>query len=122
VVGIDPSADMVGHATDRIRAAGLSGRAETRVATAEDLPFPDESFDAVVSTLSSHHWADPAAAVAEQARVLRPDGHLWAFDLRGVAPKAVPEAIASHFAPAAATRPRVGRLASVVMSCHHAVR
>jgi ubiquinone/menaquinone biosynthesis C-methylase UbiE len=25
------------------------------------LAFPDESFDLVVSTLSMHHWADPAA-------------------------------------------------------------
>src|SRR5215213_11312400 len=36
------------------------------------LPFPDESFDLVVSTMSMHHWADPTAGMAEIDRVLRP--------------------------------------------------
>jgi ubiquinone/menaquinone biosynthesis C-methylase UbiE len=122
VVGIDPSADMVGHAEHHVSAARLRGHVEARVGTAEDLPFPDKSFDAVVSTLSSHHWADPSAAVAEQTRVLRPGGQLWIFDLRGVAPAAVPRALGAHFAPAAITRPRLGRLASAVIGCHQAVR
>ena len=36
------------------------------------LPFPDGTFDLVVSTMSMHHWADPTAGLTEIARVLRP--------------------------------------------------
>jgi ubiquinone/menaquinone biosynthesis C-methylase UbiE len=46
------------------------------------LPFDDASFDLVVSTLSMHHWSDPAAGLAEIARVLRPGGRALIWDLR----------------------------------------
>jgi ubiquinone/menaquinone biosynthesis C-methylase UbiE len=46
------------------------------------MPFPDDSFDAVVSTLSMHHWDDPAAGLAEVARVLRPGGRVLIWDFR----------------------------------------
>jgi SAM-dependent methyltransferase len=44
------------------------------VADAERLPFADGSFDLVHSKDSLHHMSDPAAALAEYARVLRPEG------------------------------------------------
>jgi SAM-dependent methyltransferase len=51
------------------------------------LPFPDGSFDLVVSTLSMHHWADATTGLAEIGRVLRPDGRALIWDLRpGVVP------------------------------------
>jgi ubiquinone/menaquinone biosynthesis C-methylase UbiE len=46
------------------------------------LPFPDGSFDLVVSTMSMHHWADPAAGLAEMARVLRPGARALVWDFR----------------------------------------
>ena len=46
------------------------------------LAFPDRSFDLVVSTLSMHHWSDPAAGLAEIGRVLRPGGRALIWDLR----------------------------------------
>jgi SAM-dependent methyltransferase len=46
------------------------------------LAFPDGSFDLVVSTLSMHHWADPAAGLAEIGRVLRPGGRVLIWDFR----------------------------------------
>jgi SAM-dependent methyltransferase len=51
------------------------------------LAFPDASFDLVVSTLSMHHWADPAAGLAEIGRVLRPGARALVWDFRpGVRP------------------------------------
>ena len=46
------------------------------------LAFPDRSFDLVISTLSMHHWADPAAGLAEIGRVLRPGGRALIWDFR----------------------------------------
>ena len=45
------------------------------------LPFPDESFDSVVSCLMLHHIIDWERAVAEVARVLRPGGTFVGYDL-----------------------------------------
>jgi ubiquinone/menaquinone biosynthesis C-methylase UbiE len=44
------------------------------------LPFPDRSFDLIVSSLSLHHWDHPEAAVPELARVLRPGGRVHIYD------------------------------------------
>jgi SAM-dependent methyltransferase len=40
-------------------------------ATAEDLPFPDDSFDAAMSTFSIHQWSDRRTGLAELRRVAR---------------------------------------------------
>ena len=48
--------------------------------TAEHLPYPDATFDLVVSTTSFDHWADQRAGLAECARVMTPDGHLVLTD------------------------------------------
>src|SRR5258707_443275 len=47
-----------------------------RRAPAEKLPFPDASFDVVLCHMVLHFLPDPAAAIAEAARVLRPRGRL----------------------------------------------
>lgn len=52
------------------------------VGDAASLPFPEGSFDLVVSTLSMHHWADQAAGLAEIGRVLRPGGRALVWDFR----------------------------------------
>jgi len=57
--------------------AGEAGAdAEVVQAPAEDLPFPDSNFDTAVFTLVLCTVPDPAAALAEAARVLRPGGKL----------------------------------------------
>ncbi|HEX5619725.1 MAG TPA: class I SAM-dependent methyltransferase [Solirubrobacteraceae bacterium] len=53
-----------------------AGDREIVPARAEALPFPDASFDTVVSTLVLCTVEDPARALAEARRVLRPDGRL----------------------------------------------
>ena len=86
IIGIDPSTDMITRARQRTRTLP---NAQVRIASAEDLPLEDESVDAVVSSLSSHHWADRTAALDEQTRVLRPGGRLWIVDLAGHLPDGI---------------------------------
>jgi SAM-dependent methyltransferase len=49
---------------------------------AQNLPFPDRSFDAVINVEASHCYPDFPRFLAEVARVLRPDGHFLYADFR----------------------------------------
>lgn len=71
---IDPA--MVEDARGR-----LPDTVRVREADCTALPFPDASFDTVVSFLMLHHVIDWPAALAEIARVLRPGGCLLGYDL-----------------------------------------
>ncbi len=51
---------------------------------AQQLPFPDQSFDAVINVEASHCYPDFPGFLAEVARVLRPGGHLLYADFRSV--------------------------------------
>ena len=97
ITGVDPSQDMVDLAQRHLDRAGRVEQVQVRLAGAEELPFPNAHFDAVVSTLSGHHWADPVAAVAEQRRVLRPGGSLWLVDSRRHEAVAVTDAVTAAF-------------------------
>ncbi len=62
------------------RAERLGLRAEFHEASAEQLPFPDGSFDTVVFTLSLCTIPRPERALSEAWRVLRPAGRLLALE------------------------------------------
>ena len=57
-----------------------AGNVKTARAKAEDLPFPDMSFDLVTCRLAAHHFEKPRAFVAEAFRVLMPGGVLAVVD------------------------------------------
>lgn len=82
VIGIDLAAAMIERAGQRAQAEGLGERVRFVLADAAALPLADGTFEVAVSTLSLHHWADPAVVFAEIARVLRPGGTALIYDLR----------------------------------------
>jgi SAM-dependent methyltransferase len=71
-----PGIELVLTEPERHMARRLTRLAPVIVARAEELPFPDASFDTVVSTLTFCTVADLPAALAEVGRVLRPEGRL----------------------------------------------
>ena len=76
LAGIDAAPAMVQTA----RTMAGDNRMRFVTALAERLPYPDETFDLVVSTTSFDHWADQRAGLAECARVLVPGGRLVLVD------------------------------------------
>jgi ubiquinone/menaquinone biosynthesis C-methylase UbiE len=78
LTGIDLSPAMLERA--RERAGELGVEVDLREGDAQDLPFPDGSFDTVVCTLSLCNVPDDRRAVAEMKRVLRPGGRLLLLD------------------------------------------
>ncbi len=76
VDGIDAAVEMINRASSRARKRGAA--ATFQVAFAQQLPFPDATFDAVACTLALHHVAedDQPTAVGEMYRVLKPHGRL----------------------------------------------
>ena len=47
-----------------------------------DLPYPDATFDLIVSSMSQHHWSDVPGVLSDLHRVLKPGGRLWIYDAR----------------------------------------
>lgn len=70
VAGADPNEGMLA-----VAARSTSG-AEWKVATAEELPFENDTFDRVVSQFALMFFTNPAAALREMARVTRPQGRM----------------------------------------------
>ena len=74
VIGIDYVPALVERA--KVRAAAEGTRIDFRVADAQDLPFPDESFDVVLSVFGVMFAPDREKAAAEMLRVCRPGGKI----------------------------------------------
>jgi ubiquinone/menaquinone biosynthesis C-methylase UbiE len=79
LAGIDAAPAMIETAREMAPAA-RGGRLRFTEGVAEQLPYPGETFDLVVSTTSFDHWADQQAGLTECARVLAPAGHLVLVD------------------------------------------
>lgn len=73
-VGIDVSSDVLARAEQRLQ--GRSRETTLHEMDAQNLDFPDDSFDTVVSSMSTCTFPDPVEALAEMNRVCVPDGRV----------------------------------------------
>jgi len=76
LVGIDAAPQMVKMANNLAQDDRLTFAA----GVAEQIGYPDDTFDLIVSTTSFDHWSDQQAGLSECARVLRPAGWLVLVD------------------------------------------
>ncbi len=72
VTAVEPSVEMISQRPP--------GSARVVQASAESLPFADDSFDAAMGVLTAHHWADLRAGLDEMQRVARLRIAMVAFD------------------------------------------
>jgi ArsR family transcriptional regulator len=79
-LGVDASKAMLALARARLAQPGLAHCA-VRLADMYRLPLADASFDTAVLQMVLHYAEDPAGAMAEAARILRPGGKLIVIDL-----------------------------------------
>ena len=97
-VGIDMSDPLLELAQQTAEAQGVEERVVFEKADVQEIPYPDDSFDVVISTNVVHHVADPLAMLKELERVLAPEGMLYIADIRrswlpGIFDKAFREAL-----------------------------
>jgi demethylmenaquinone methyltransferase/2-methoxy-6-polyprenyl-1,4-benzoquinol methylase len=74
ITGIDLSQEMLMAGAANVRLRRLEDRVSLLLGRGEELPFADGTFDALTFTYLLRYVADPAAAIAELARVVRPGG------------------------------------------------
>ncbi|MBL7079316.1 class I SAM-dependent methyltransferase [Candidatus Bathyarchaeota archaeon] len=77
VMGVDISERMVERSRERAESEGVTDRVEFRAADAQDLPFGDGVFDAVITESVTAFPEDKQMAVKEYARVTKPGGYVW---------------------------------------------
>ena len=83
VVGLDPDAKVLARAKAKAERAGIAVRFDQGFA--DDLPYPDASFDRVFSSFMFHHLpaAEKGTTLAEVRRVLKADGSFHMLDFGG---------------------------------------
>ncbi|GCE03871.1 class I SAM-dependent methyltransferase [Dictyobacter aurantiacus] len=95
VYGVDLSTDMIQLARERTTLEQLNERVQFDTGDVRQLPYPDHSFDVIVSTISLHHWQELEQPLRELYRVLKPGGRLWIYDARFIKPEMIEKAQAS---------------------------
>lgn len=79
VTGIDLTPAMIEQARARQQRNGVANLT-WQIGDATRLPFPDQSFDVVLTRYSFHHMPEPIAALREMKRVARADGRIVVID------------------------------------------
>jgi ubiquinone/menaquinone biosynthesis C-methylase UbiE len=82
VTAYDPSKEMLAVVAQAAATRGFGQIIDTRVGSAEVLPFEANTFDSVVTRYSAHHWSNVPRALAECSRVTKPGGRLVVEFLR----------------------------------------
>ena len=80
VVGLDLSENMLRQGVASVTEAGVQDRVGLLLGRGEQLPFPDASFDALTFTYLLRYVTDPAATLAELARVVKPGGPISSLE------------------------------------------
>ena len=127
VVGVDLTEAMLRQGRENVARGRAGSRVQLVAGRAEQLPFPDDAFDALTFTYLLRYVADPAATLVELARVLKPGAAVaslefhvppsrfwrgwWWLYTRGVLPAAGGLAGRSWF--------RVGRFLGPSISDHY---
>lgn len=82
VVALDPSAEMLGQAEKKIKAAGGAiGDIQLVTGSVEALPFEDGSFEAAIVAFGVRNFEDRQRGLSEIARVLAPEGKLAILEI-----------------------------------------
>ena len=97
LIGLDSSPSMLAKAQKNIANSGLSHIIEVKEGNVNNIPFPDNSFNTVVSTGSIHHWKDLTAGLNEVYRVLKNGGYALMYDLVSDTPKSILKESAREF-------------------------
>ena len=82
LTALEISPEMIAMATKNAAGYGFSSRVLYAEGNALEMPFADDSFDAVFSNGSLHEWEDPARVFGQIARVLKPGGRFCVADMR----------------------------------------
>ena len=72
--GVDISKTMVSAAGDFLKQEHQEGKVRLHLASAEDMPFPPNTFDKILSVNTLYFWKSPEAILKEIAKVLKPEG------------------------------------------------
>ena len=80
VVGADLTEAMLRRGARTVADGGLQGRVQLVAGRAEELPFPDATFDALTFTYLLRYVEDPAATLRELARVVKPGAPVASLD------------------------------------------
>ena len=103
VIGVDIYEGMIDRSNERAKREGVENRVEFKVADAQDLPFNDAFFDAVIGESITAFPEDKQRAVSEYVRVTKPGGYVGFNETTWI--KTPPPELAEYFTHLSGAKP-----------------